>query len=553
TLTEGKALVQTPPQVLLLDADAENLEKLQTMLSRHGFSVLIAADGQAGLRLARSARPALVVLDLLLGGMDGAEVCRRLRRDEATRDIPILLLSALDLPDRNEPWRPTALSDWQFLRYDAFLPKPVELNQFIRLVERLVYTDRVEKAPAGPSVSLAIPAESTRRQLQETLLAADYKVRAFDEIKAAVQTFRTQPPTAVILDGNLIASKTWGALMEIRQRAPTMAIVVLLQADQPIPPESTAHIDGFIREPFRSDDLLITLAWTLKRRSLRQRIHELSSQVLVLHHELLEIQQTLRAQNEELSVVNAQLRQLDRLKQALTGMLVHDLKSPMAAVMGALHFLTMDTTNQISEISEQFLNAALAAGNQMVRLADTLLDEQQLEEGQLKLDTEPVDVTSLITASIEQVAALLMMNMLEIEEQIEEDLPLVLVDRVITQRVLENLLDNAIKYSPADETIRVCARREGDFVEICIIDRGPGIPPEQQEYIFKRFAQLTDQDMSAPRKGFGLGLAFCRLAVTAMGGKIWGGSPEDTGLIKGAAFHFTIPIYRHESGLQTKD
>jgi signal transduction histidine kinase len=532
--------VSNSRRILLLDADAKTLEILQTMLTRHGFAVRVAADGAAGLRLARAEQPALIVLDLFLGGIDGAEVCRRLKEDEATRDITILLHSALDLPAPNEPWQPTELADWQSLPYDALLQKPVELNHFIRVVERLVYPNRSTLIPAGPSVILAIPNAGIRQRLQKDLTGADYKVRAFDDIQTGVRTFHSRPPAAVVIDGSLLTSAAWSDLMAVRQRTPVMALVMLLDTEQAIPPESTAQIDGFLRPPYHSEDLLVTIAWTLKRRRLRQQVRELSHQILRTRQELLESQQALRAQNNELSLVNEQLRQVDKLKETLTGMLVHDLKSPMAAVIGALHFALMDPSSQVSDTSQHFLKAALAAGNQMTRLADTLLDEQRLEAGQLKLDTEPVDVQDLIDASIEQIAALLLMNKLEIEQDVDHDLPPILADRVITQRVLENLLDNAIKYSPPEEIIRISAHGRHDFVEFSVVDRGPGVPPADRDFIFKRFAQLTEQQMHSPRKGFGLGLAFCHLAVTAMDGKIWVDSPPD----KGTAFHFDVPIHQ---------
>lgn len=528
------------PQILLIDADAQTLEKLQTMLTRHGFSVLIAADGEAGFRLARAERPALVVMDLLLGGMDGAEVCRRLKTDDATQDIPTLLLSALDLPAPNEPWRPTAQSEQCSLRYDAFLPKPVELNQFIRTVERIVFPERTRDFPSGPNINLAVASEPVRSDLTEILTETDFKVRAFDQIKAAVETYRARPPTAVIIDSALLTPDARATLATVRQRTPSMAVIVLVGAEQVSPPEFSPYVDGFLRLPIQAEDLLTTIGVTLERRSLQLRVRELSQQLLAARQELLETQQTLRAQNEELSLVNEQLRQLDRLKQTLTGMLVHDLKSPMAAVIGALHFLRMDPTNRLSDISQQFLDGALAAGNQMVRLADTLLDEQRLEAGKLKPDTEPIEVGAVIEASIEQIAALLLMHKLEIDRQIEADLPPIMADPVLIQRVLENLLDNAIKYSPPQKSISIGASRKQDFVEIRVVDSGPGVPPEQRDFIFKQFAQLTEQEMQSPRKGFGLGLAFCHLAVTAMGGEIWVESPPH----EGAAFHFTVPIHR---------
>ena len=96
-----------------MDEDAETLEQLQTALLRERYHVLAAVDGDAALRLATTANPDLIVSDLLLAGMDGYEVWKKLRADQSTRRIPILVTSALMIPNSNQPWRPTPDTDWQ--------------------------------------------------------------------------------------------------------------------------------------------------------------------------------------------------------------------------------------------------------------------------------------------------------------------------------------------------------------------------------------------------------------------------------------------------------
>jgi signal transduction histidine kinase len=132
------------------------------------------------------------------------------------------------------------------------------------------------------------------------------------------------------------------------------------------------------------------------------------------------------------------------------------------------------------------------------------------------------------------------MHKVTVKTCFDEDLPPLRADPMVLQRIIENLLDNATKYSPSNEVITLSAHRIGDFVEIAICDRGEGIPPEQRHLIFDRFTQLHNAASEKMRHGVGLGLAFCKLAVETMGGKIWVDSPEDG---VGTAFRFQIPLY----------
>jgi signal transduction histidine kinase len=119
--------------------------------------------------------------------------------------------------------------------------------------------------------------------------------------------------------------------------------------------------------------------------------------------------------------------------------------------------------------------------------------------------------------------------------QIESSLPLVWVDADMIRRVVINLLENAVKFSPTDSDVQVGARRLEGQVEVWVQDHGPGIPPENRERIFNKFTRL--QGANTP-KGLGLGLAFCRLAVQAHGGKIWVESQPE----QGSRFVLTLPV-----------
>jgi len=531
-------------KILLIDQDLNTLEKVQISLRRAGYQVLIAADRDAGLRLAREDRPNLIILDLLLTGLDGLDLCQQLRQEETTEAIPIFLLTSLTVPQKDEPWQPTPQAKCQTLNYQDYLPKPVDTNYLIRKVDALLKPEARPGRPAGPTIFLLMKDPVQLATIQQALEEADFDVATYDNVTKALSAMYRYLPASLVIESDLLANQnTWTAINRFRERHPTHSVIVLQKNPPLTSPENLAQIDDIINAPARPWQIVTAVQKSLEYRRLNARVNALSKQVLSLNWELVDSKQTMQYQNQELDLVNRQLRQLNELKETLTGMLVHDLKAPLSAIMGSLQFLTMDPNNTLSENSQRILSGGLAAGQQMLRMTHTLLDEQKLENDQLIFDIEPTDLEQSLEMSIEMLSPLLNMHKVQIDLSLEADLPPVMADPIILQRIIENLLDNAIKYSPAEEVITIKVIRNSNFAEFCIMDRGDGIPPEHRDLIFDRFIQLPDFDTGKIRGGVGLGLAFCKLAVVSMGGKIWVDSPNDIG----TAFFFTLPLVTEET------
>jgi signal transduction histidine kinase len=319
--------------------------------------------------------------------------------------------------------------------------------------------------------------------------------------------------------------------------------LIVLQKEATVEsPEYINEVDCFISRPIYPWEVVTQIETTLDYRRVKERTKLLSQQLLTLNKELVDSQQTLQAQNKELDLINRRLHRLSELKETLTGMLVHDLKSPLSAMLGAMQFMTIDPNNTLSEGSRRILGGGLAAGRQMHRLTTTLLDEQKLENNQLVFDIEPTDLEETVLLCQEMMGPLFNMHKVHLEINLPPDLPPLQADPIILQRIIENLLDNAVKYSPANESIFINAALKNDMVEVSITDRGDGVPPEHREAIFERFTQLEHPKFGKIRGSVGLGLSFCKLAVETMGGRIWIDCPEDIG----TTFFFTIPASTEE-------
>lgn len=240
--------------------------------------------------------------------------------------------------------------------------------------------------------------------------------------------------------------------------------------------------------------------------------------------------------------------ELNRLKDDLTHMLVHDLRSPLTVLSNSLTLMGDAFTEGDPQLFGAVARIAKQTGERMLTLINALLDISELESNQLELMCEVVDVGSLLRESIAQFSPLAASAQVALETSIARDLPALYVDFSLVVRVLSNLLDNAIKFSPDGGRVRVWARAGGesapDHMLIGVSDEGPGIPQEEQDRVFEKF--YRGSSVRASRSGSGLGLAFCKLAVEAHGGKIWVESPSDKAstakMGPGSTFVIALPI-----------
>ena len=226
---------------------------------------------------------------------------------------------------------------------------------------------------------------------------------------------------------------------------------------------------------------------------------------------------------------------LDELRSDLTSMIFHDLRSPLGNVLSSLEVLKGSVPGE-DEALQSVLAIALRSGRRLSRLIEQLLDLEQLESGQAVLYKSKGSLSALIIEAVEEIHPVAEGKGHVLSFDLgASDLPLVEMDSDMIRRVLINLLENAIKYSRPEGQISVAVKRQDGTLRVRVSDNGPGIASEDQERIFEKFAQAQ---RGVRPKGLGLGLAFCRLAVQAHGGRIWVESP----LGKGSSFYFTLPI-----------
>ncbi|MEO8607077.1 MAG: ATP-binding protein [Chloroflexota bacterium] len=231
--------------------------------------------------------------------------------------------------------------------------------------------------------------------------------------------------------------------------------------------------------------------------------------------------------------VSAQM-ELEQLRQDLTAMVYHDLRGPLHTIQGSLTTLARLLANNNQASVLDLLQVGIRGTRQLSRMVESLLDIQRLEEGKAVLDVKPSSLHNLLASAAQLVQPLAAESNQRLTFELVDDLPAVSCDQDMILRVITNLMENAIKYTPIGGTIKLSAALTPEGVKVSVADSGPGIPKHMQRQIFDKFSRVKYHD--AP-KGVGLGLAFCRLAVEAHGGQIWVESEPD----HGSVFSFTIP------------
>jgi len=230
-------------------------------------------------------------------------------------------------------------------------------------------------------------------------------------------------------------------------------------------------------------------------------------------------------------------KDLDTLREDLTSMIYHDLRSPLANIVSSLDVVAALGTGDGNETIQSVVTIARRSTDRIQRLVSSLLDINRLESGQPIVTQRAASPVRLTEDAIEAVRPMVESRHQVLSNRVSEKLCSVWVDADMIRRVLINLLENASKFTPPEGKIEVGAKRDGDWVQMWVQDNGPGIPFGDQERIFHKFTRLKGE--SVPN-GLGVGLAFCQLAVEGHGGKIRVESQSG----QGARFVLTLPVQK---------
>jgi len=503
--------------ILLIDDDQCLLESLGRELEQSGYDVMTATDGCQGLSMALAEPPDLVILDLLLSGLDGFKVCSRLREDARYIDLPIIILSDVFITAEDLQGGLT-LGDERFsIKADACLAKPLVYEQLLEKIRVLL--GETSPAPVSENSILVVDEDSLDRELlRQTLNDDGYFVVTVVDGEEGWAYFQSHVPLLVLLGVQSPGLGRLEILERIRARTSDVAVVVMVDSgSEAIAAQALKRgADGYFVRPLC--------------RQLTDRLHRYNTRLLE-EHCALQAQQAVAQETYE------RFQEAELMQQNLVSMVVHDLKNPLNVILISIDLLASEFGEVLNKEQRDILSSANMASQQMLRLISNLLELERLEDGKVPVHLELLDLAQVLKLTVGQAQLLANRKGITLDFSAADTLPPVPVDVGLTSRVVANLLDNAIKFTPLNGKIEVAIEVKEDKAVVSVTDNGLGVPPDQRERIFEKFAQV-DQGPRRGKSSVGLGLAFCKLAVEAQGGRIWVESAPG----KGSQFKFTLPM-----------
>lgn len=333
-----------------------------------------------------------------------------------------------------------------------------------------------------------------------TLEMEDYEVVLASNGADALRCFEQQTPDCILLDVRMPGMDGPATCRRLRALPGGSDVpIVFLTASRDVDTFDAALAaggDDFVTKPVQPTEMVLRVQAAVRARRLDAANKEYGELV--------------RRQRDDLMRLQLQ-------KERLTSFVVHDLKNPVSTVDLLAQLLQRDKS--LTAEARETANAIRVEVSSLMRLLLNLLDISRAEEGALAISPSRFDLASLAGTVVDAMRVRAQAKEVELRSQLERTELSADVD--LLRRVLENLLDNAVRHAPKGTDISLSLTRHPGAIELRIADQGRGIPPELREMIFERFAQVNDKDGSRSRTGRGLGLTFCRLAVEAHSGRIY--------------------------------
>jgi signal transduction histidine kinase len=240
---------------------------------------------------------------------------------------------------------------------------------------------------------------------------------------------------------------------------------------------------------------------------------------------------------KEIESANKELRSLDLAKDEFVSIASHQLRTPLTALKGYTGMLLDEDAGPINDKQRQYLGEIKNANNRMIALITALLNVSRVDLGVFVVEPEPISLEKVAESVLRELDSNLKYKNLVVKTNFEKDIPLLNVDPQITRMIFQNLLSNALKYTPTGGNISLDIKKNGPTVLISVADTGCGIPKTVQSKIFTKLFRADNARVKDP-SGTGLGLYIIKATIEKTGGKIWFKSKEN----EGSTFYVSIPL-----------
>ena len=245
----------------------------------------------------------------------------------------------------------------------------------------------------------------------------------------------------------------------------------------------------------------------------------------------------LKAATDALEDSLRKLRELERVRDDLMKMIVHDLKTPLTSVLATLEMLSDGDFGQVTTPQKVAIGDVESKSEDLLALIDDILEVARIEETNITLALAPMAPGALLAELVHEWGHRFQQEKTTVSVSVADDAPVFTGDKGLIKRVFSNLIQNAVTHSSSPVHLELNARRAGHGVLFTVSDNGPGIPPEYHEVIFRKFGQV-EMPRTPRTRSSGLGLTFCKLVVERHRGRIWVKSAEG----KGSSFYIELPV-----------
>ena len=342
----------------------------------------------------------------------------------------------------------------------------------------------------------------------------------------ALRVIGTQDIKVVLSDQRMPVLSGVEFLKQVKDKKPAV-IRILFTGHTDIQSAEDAINQGevyrFINKPWQDEDLRVVIRDAMHRYDLTEE-----------NRKLYELTQK---QNEDLQAANAQLNILIEKEKAFTSTTSHELRTPLASIKMAVDLIAQLTEGKLDEETARYLDIAKRGADRLARLVNDILSLSKLESGAETLKLELFQINEVIKEVAASQRLVAEGKGLYLQTDLAPGLPAVKLNADKINQVLNNLLNNAVKFTnQGGITVTSRMGREAGFIEVCVRDTGPGIAQEDLGKLFKKFQQLANSDSQV--SGTGLGLAICREVITRHQGNIW----VESQVGQGTSFIFKLPI-----------
>jgi PAS domain S-box-containing protein len=537
--------MQTVQQkVLLAEGDPTVRTTFASALQDAGYNLVTVADGIEAVQRAYTESPDLIVADIVMPRMNGYQVCRLLKNDPTISHLPIIMLTTSG--NRSDEF-------WSLQTgANLFLSKHCEPTELVDAVGELLQAH----AEAPPHLTSQPPGSEEILSIVSALLDRELYAATLERIELST-LLRNLVEGILIVDTEGIVTSANDALCRMLEIEGNDVCGRPLQGvlgetagsetqtlfEQVLSGASVTVRDSEMHS--RTGRVIpVAIDVTLLRDYFGKEVG-----CVCLFHNI--------TRRKHMEALYEQLRSLNQLKDDLAGMIVHDLRTPLTALITGLQ--TVEGLGELNEDQQEFLHVSIEGGLTLLGMINDLLDISRLESGTLPLKYDRLTAAQIVDRALRQIPSLASHKDLSLVSDIVEGLPIFYGDEEKLLRTLVNLLGNAIKFTPHGGTITVSARAvvsmEPDSGEepgmapgnsqsailFSVADTGEGIPMEAFGRIFEKFGQVENR-RAGRKMSTGLGLSFCKLVVEAHGGRIW----VESELGKGSVFSFTIPLRNND-------